>query len=89
MTEIEVYDQKMSFINKEINKKSTIMGRMFIQEKIMMRVLAAQYEDKQFQGFISLIKQARLDMYQATYQNTHNFFWRNFSRYVDPHITID
>lgn len=89
MTEIEVYDQKMSFINKEINMKSTIMGRMFIQEKIMMRVLASQYEDKQFQGFISLIKQARLDMYQATFQNTHSFFWRNFSRYVDPHLTID
>lgn len=82
MNEIEVFDQKMEFINRELNKKMAIMGRMFIHEKVMMRVLASQYEEQQYQGFISLIKQARHDMYQATFQNTHSFFWRNFSKYV-------
>jgi hypothetical protein len=80
--EIDLFNTKISFIDKQMNRVMLSKGQRFIQEKVMASILANQYEQKQFKGFSSLIKQARHDLYMATFQNTHSFFWRNFSKYV-------
>jgi hypothetical protein len=82
MNEIEIFDEKMAYFNKEMDKRTISLGPRFIQEKIMMRILATKYESKQFQGFVNLFKQSRHDLYQATFQNVKGFFWRNFSKFV-------
>jgi hypothetical protein len=71
-----------------MNKESFCKGQRFIQEKVMASILGNQYETKQYNGFMSLIKQARHDLYMATFQNTSNFFWRNFSKFVG-HFNAD
>jgi hypothetical protein len=70
-----------------MNKVMLSKGQRFIQEKVMASILATKYENKQYNGFISLIKQARHDLFVATFQNTHSFLWRNFSKYVDYDYT--
>jgi hypothetical protein len=66
-----------------MNKVMFSKGQRFIQEKVMANILATKYENKQYNGFINLMKQARHDLYMATFQNTHSFYWRNFSKYVN------
>lgn len=65
-----------------MDRRIVALGPRFIQERIMMRILAAKYEEEQFSAFVSLIQQSRHDLYQATYQNLQGYFWRNFSKYV-------
>lgn len=80
--EVELFNHKINYLDKQLNKVILSKGQRFIQEKVMANILATKYECKQYNGFITLIKQARHDLYMATFQNTQNFFWRNFSKYV-------
>lgn len=86
--DLRIYDQKLTFIERIINaankakSKTAVYVSMFLKEKVEVRIACHKYEKVFNKAFIQLLAQARNNLYEATHENTKNFFWRNFSYHV-------
>lgn len=92
--EIEVFDEKLNHMAKITQAKMKAKGviapaNMYLKEKVATRILATRYEWNFYKAMVDFVKRTRNDLYEASFENTKSFMWRNFSHYVSLRFDTD
>jgi hypothetical protein len=84
--EIELFGEKLKFLEKylfKVNKSQALSKAFgFVREKIEMHIQSVKFEHLFSASFIELLRQARNDLYEASFENVTEFDWRNFSFFL-------
>lgn len=89
--EIEVFDEKLNHMARITQAKMKEKGviapaNMYLKEKVSARILATRYEWAFYKAMVDFVKRTRNDLYEASFENTKSFMWRNFSHYVVSYL---
>jgi hypothetical protein len=84
---VETFEEKCKFYEERLDKTkdSSRFGNyssVILREKVSIQILCEKQETAFLKSFIVLVRQARNDLYEASFENVKSFWWRNFSFYV-------